>query len=239
MDESKKLLGSGNYLAWMTYQKQILRSKGLFGYADGTLTRPSPPPAPTPGTTPPAVTGITEEAWTDRNGRAMAQITVNCNDAIMIVADAHTTAAETWKYLADKYQNTSWLARSLAKKRLTETQYTDGSDMPAHIDTLNTRLAECKAIGIKIEDGDFSMIITDSLPVSWDNLITALPAVITPDNLATKLCLKDNRRRARGLYPKPANHALYSAAPAAPAGPRRTGNKTDLVCSNCKRPRPS
>lgn len=75
--------------------------------------------------------------------------------------------------------------------------------MPVHIDLLNIRLAECRSIGITIEDGEFCMMITNSLPVSWDNLITALPNTITPEELAAKICIKDARRRDRGLYPKP------------------------------------
>lgn len=213
MDLTKKLSGTQNYLAWKTFQRQVLRSRSLIGYTDGTITKPSP-----------VASGLTVEEWDDRNGKALAQVAINCSNAIMITLDSCVTAADAWKLLGDKYQNTTWLSKSLAKKHLTGTRYTDGNDMPKHIDMLNVCLAKCKAIGIKMEDGEFCMVITDSLAITWDNLIVSLPSTITPDELSAKICIEDSQRHDRGLYQKLLNQALYSASwlGLKPANPRRT-----------------
>lgn len=157
MEMTKKFSRAQNYLAWKTYQKQVLHSKGLFGYTNRVIMQPSSRGS----------SGVLmEELWEEQNGRAMARIAINCNDAIMIAVDAHDTANKAWDYLVGKYQNTSWLAKSLAKKHLTDLKHSDSHDMLTHIDTLNVQLSECKAIGITIADEDYCMIITNLLPVS-------------------------------------------------------------------------
>lgn len=211
--------------------------KGLFGYSNFSIVKPksSPPdPSATAGTTAATALSLTEEVWEDQNGKALAQIAINCSDTILIALDRYSNAAEVWKYLAETYQNLTWLAKSLAKTRLTDIQYTDGTDMPEHIDTLNVRLAECRSIGITIEDAEFCRIITDSLPLSWDNVIALLASNITPGDLGDKVCLEDARRCAHGLYQKLPNQALYSANH---TGPRQPNPKNNLICSNCKKTR--
>lgn len=102
MDLATKLSGAGNYLVWKTFLKQVLHSRSLIGYTDGSIKKlslPSPASPPSPGGTVPkmtATTGLTEEQWEDRNGRVLAQITVNCSETIMIALDKYSGAAEAW-----------------------------------------------------------------------------------------------------------------------------------------------
>ena len=90
LSEEQKFNGD-NLLQWNTNMNQLLGSKGLLGYIDGTILKPEPakPLAPTsskeaettvPQPTPIYSTSPTLDEWVFRDHLARGHLTLNCTD---------------------------------------------------------------------------------------------------------------------------------------------------------------
>ena len=103
LSEEQKFNGD-NLLQWNTNITQLLGSKGLLGYIDGSIPKPGPRSVPLPTDTPTIPTIITSiysgsptlDEWNFRNQLTRGHITLNCTDVTGLGIITTGTAKEAW-----------------------------------------------------------------------------------------------------------------------------------------------
>ena len=102
LSEEQKFNGE-NLLKWNITMTQLLRSKGLTGYIDGSITKPVLPPSSTPTspdttptTTPIYSTKPNHDEWVFRDQLAQGHITLNCTDVAGLGVKTTGTLKEAW-----------------------------------------------------------------------------------------------------------------------------------------------
>ncbi len=77
---------------------QLLRSKGLLGYVDGNITKPTQPSSGTPTIDPSPIYSNKPNAdeWTFCDHLAQGHITLNCNNIAGLGILTTGTAKESW-----------------------------------------------------------------------------------------------------------------------------------------------
>ena len=113
LSEEQKFNGE-NLLQWKTNLTQLLGSKGLWGYVDGKIAKPtgtilttqaadsessttSRTTQTTVVTTPIYSTRLTLDEWIFRDQLARGHITLNCTDTMSLGVKTDGTAKEAWK----------------------------------------------------------------------------------------------------------------------------------------------
>lgn len=168
---------------WFAWKIKILTATSvrLSGYLDGTTKKPIST-SPVITVTPPAAPGSPEpvrtqapvelskeehealEDWRLKDAQAMAHIVLNTRDVVGMGIDTSGTAAAAWKSLVDTQEDRSWLSVITASAKLRKLKLTEGSDLNVHITELRRRRAAANAVGANILEGEFCMIILQSLP---------------------------------------------------------------------------
>ena len=97
LSEDQKFNGE-NLLSWTTNMTQLLGSKGLSGYVDGTVTLPPQlgTGAPIPDPTPIYSTIPSADEWRFRDKLARGHITLNCTDVAGLGVKTTGSAKEAW-----------------------------------------------------------------------------------------------------------------------------------------------
>ena len=87
-----------NLLQWKTNITQLLASKGLYGYIDGKIPKPTSTQTltDTPSVTPIYSSTPTLDEWTFRDQLARGHITLNCTDVAGLGVTTTGTAKEAW-----------------------------------------------------------------------------------------------------------------------------------------------
>ena len=162
LSEEQKFNGE-NFLQWKTNIYQLLGSKGLLGYIDGTIPKPIatttiPTSTPTvtststesatPTTITPAVTATpiystmpTLDEWMFRDHLARGHITLNCTDIASLGVIATGTAKEAWDSIQTEWGRSTDMQRSHAQEALNKTVFVEGTDIQEHVKLLCTRRA--------------------------------------------------------------------------------------------------
>jgi len=102
----EKLHGK-NYKIWKTKCQMILLRNDLFGFIDGTDVNPRSNDA------------TVQSAWTLRNGRAMFDILLSCNDNQIAMVQTLTIAKEIWDYLKAIYEQNDRTTKLMINKKFT------------------------------------------------------------------------------------------------------------------------
>ena len=162
LSEEQKFNGD-NLLQWKTNIIQLLGSKGLSGYIDGTIQRPVPqtdtPKAtetseettatttattttttPTPSVPTPIYSSTpTLDEWIFRDQLARGHITLNCVDVASLGVKTTGTAKDAWDSILTEWGRSTDMRRSHAQEALNRTEFVEGSDIQDHIKLLRTR----------------------------------------------------------------------------------------------------
>jgi len=109
-----------NLLKWNINMTQLLGSKGLLGYIDGTIKKPT---LSTTGTTAPDTTPIYStkpnvDEWTFRDQLARGHITLNCTDVAGLGIVTTGTAKEAWDLIQKEWGTSTDMRRSHAQEAL-------------------------------------------------------------------------------------------------------------------------
>jgi hypothetical protein len=146
LSEDQRFNGD-NLLEWKTNITQLLGTKGLMGYVNGTIPKPqSSTPQATPSETPqatPTATPIysktpTLDEWEFRDQLAKGHITLNCKDIIGLGVMADGTAKEAWDSIQREWGKSTDMRRSHAQEALNRTMYVEGTDVQEHVKLLRT-----------------------------------------------------------------------------------------------------
>ena len=204
LSEEQKFNGD-NLLQWTTNMVQLLGSKGLFGYVNGSIPKPDPPTTQTtqPTTT---ATGTTDAAtitvtpiysstpsldeWIFRDQLARGHITLNCTDITSLGVMATGTAKEAWDSIKSEWGKSTDMRRSHAQDALNQTVYVEGTDIQEHVKLLRTRKAAVENMSTSpMSDETWRGIVIRSIPTTpkWLPVIPSLYAMSTSADIISTL----------------------------------------------------
>jgi len=104
----------------------------------------------------------------------MGLLLFNTKDAIGWGININGTAVEAWQSYIDIYKNASAMARQNAIQDLRNTLYIDHTDFNLFITILQKKFSNVNALGGKLTNKDFKLIILNVLPQSWDSVVAGL-----------------------------------------------------------------
>jgi hypothetical protein len=150
LSEGQKFNGE-NLLQWKTNITQLLGSKGLLGYINGSIPKPGPEslPLPTSDDSPTVPTINTPiysstpsfDEWNFRDQLARGHITLNCTDVASLGVITTGTAKDAWDSIQTEWGRSTDMRRSHAQEVLNRTEYVEGTEIQDHIKLLRTRRA--------------------------------------------------------------------------------------------------
>ena len=183
-----------NLLQWKTNIIQLLASKGLLGYVEGKIAKPtqisttdkdtSTTPTPIYSTTP------TLDEWNFRDQLARGHITLNCTDVAGLGVVTTGTSKEAWESIQNKWGKSTDMRRSHAQEALNRTIFAEGSDIQEHIKLLRTRkIAVDNLSTTQMEDETWRGIIIRSIPptAKWLPVIPSLYAMTSSSDVVSTL----------------------------------------------------
>ena len=189
-DEQK--FNRDNFLKWEINMLQLLGSKGLSGYINGTITKPAKPPAGTasPDPTPIYSTGLNYDEWVFRDQLARGHIALNCTDIAGLGVMTTGTAKEAWDSIKSEWGKSTDMRRSHAQEVLDKTVYAEDSDIQEHIKLLRTRKAtidNLSTVAMTVET--WKGIIIRSIPPTpkWLPVIPSLYAMTSAADIFSSL----------------------------------------------------
>ena len=199
LSEEQKFNGE-NLLQWKMNMTQLLGSKGLLGYIDGNIVKPTKPSKSTTSTdtettatipvTPIYSSTPTFDEWTFRDQLTRGHITLNCTDIASLGVVTTGTAKEAWDSIQEEWGKSTDMRRSHAQELLNRTVFVEGSDIQEHIKLLWTRkVAVDNLSSSAMDDETWRGIIIRSIPTTnkWLPVIPSLYMMTTSANIVSTL----------------------------------------------------
>lgn len=215
--------------------KDILSDSGLFGYVDGTLTRPI---LDDDGGNAAAV-----EAWALKDAKALTAIRTRISQTMMAYVIAAESANEAWTSLRTVFDVQGPITITMERRKFARYTIPEGSDIEEHIRVLRTSKEKLALLGEPLGERDFNLNLLTALPESWDSFIASIDLSTLADNSSTligRILQEDARRRARS-GPSTAFPATQPRTPHYPPrgnsgnGPPRFQNQSRNFQSNGNR----
>ena len=177
---------------------QLLGSKGLYGYIDGSILQPtSVPQVSTEPTTETTVTPTpiysstpSLDEWKFRDQLARGHITLNCTDIASLGVVATETAKEAWESIKSEWGKSTDMRRSHAQEALNRTIYVEGTDIQDHVKLLRTRKAAIDNLSSSAMDDEiWRGIIIRSIPptAKWLPVIPSLYSMSSSADIVSTL----------------------------------------------------
>jgi hypothetical protein len=197
LSEEQKFNGD-NLLLWNIYITQLLGAKGLLGYINGKIPKPSESQPPTtPDITATATTGTpiysttpTLDEWTFRDQVTRGHITLNCTDVASLGVITTGTAKDAYDSIQNEWGKSTDMRRSHAQEALNRTEYAEGTDIQEHIKLLRTRKAAVDNLTSSVmSDETWRGIIIRSIPptANWLPVIPSLYTMTTSADVISTL----------------------------------------------------
>ena len=89
------------------------------------------------------------------------------------VMDEESPAA-IWLKLESQYMSKSLTNKLLLNKKLYGLKMAEGSALDQHINVFNQILSDLNRVDVKFEEEDMALILVNSLPKSYNNLVITL-----------------------------------------------------------------
>ena len=87
-----------NYMSWSFHLKNFVEGQGLFGYLDGSITKPQ-------------ITSATDSkslaTWSKENAKVITWILNSIDPSLAVALQAYTTATDMWAHLKKVYHQTN------------------------------------------------------------------------------------------------------------------------------------
>jgi gag-polypeptide of LTR copia-type len=180
LPEDQKFNGD-NLLQWKQNMTQLLGSKGLLGYTDGKIPKPTQSETTTEATTTPIYsTKPTLDEWVFRDQLARGHIALNCTDVSSLGVVTTGTAKEAWESIQSKWGKSTDMRRSHAQEALNRTMFVEGTDIREHVKLLRTRKAALdNLMTSSMTDETWRGILIQSIPPTskWLLVIPSLYAL--------------------------------------------------------------
>ncbi|KAK0221147.1 hypothetical protein EDD85DRAFT_960314 [Armillaria nabsnona] len=236
-----------NYTSWKLQITKLLKSKGLWGYIEGTTTCPTAPrtTTTTPTTTPlpPDPTPIyssspSYDKWVFHDQLAHSHIILNVLDPIRLGVKTDGTAKECWDSIIAEHAKKTNMALSEAEASLNGAKFNGNSNIDTHVADLCTKRHAVNDLHTTaLSDQEFKGIIIRSI-ISTDHWMPILPSLYqmpTSSDVISHLQTHAGTLRAMGKGPSQ-SQALAAGAPPT-CGCRnpdcKACNKTQHTTENC------
>ena len=227
-------LNASNWYFWKKSMLMLLRLHRYSQYIDGSFPKPTPED-PTADST--AIEKRKKEiiAWEDDDLRVQFILDLTISISEKTHTQGATTAAGAWFQLRQAKEPVGLTAIVDAIWQLYNTRCQEGQSIDTHIANLRTRLAEVTALGETIPDRMFAVILTKSLPSSWQSWAApfwgskSATDVISSGEVISRIYEEDRRRRI---------HQTDETANLANVHNRgkRTLPPNPITCGNCNKP---
>jgi hypothetical protein len=243
----EKLSGASNYPAWSFAVKLALISNQTWRVVSGTT--PKPPAiitgaaAASPTTAAEAGTETEEsvearKVWTDLDEMAQATIGLLVDSTQHVHIRNASTSKEMWDALASVHQRKGRNARLYLLRKLWNSRYVEGTPMQSHINKVSDLVLELANIGRSIPDDELGAVLVNSLPPSWDYLVTSFDSIpedsFTSSMVITRLLGEEDRRAEQRETTK--GSSSRSGSGSALATNKQQGKRSDRrrdTCANC------
>ena len=233
-------------IGWTEKQRvwALLEERDLDGYADGSIERPTEAPL--------------QGAWDKKDRAAMRCIKLTIGDANMGHILGAATSKQMWDQIAQVRERRGAKGILSARRRLYRNIAEEGVDMRDHISKFRLIQEELLLMGSEMTDIEFTIVLLQSLPESWDqftqNLIGSQRISATPGSpgqvlsvpiySSYKVCgilLEEYERRQERVN---SNTAFVSQGPFKGKKPpfkkgasKLAQDQSRAVCHNCGKPR--
>lgn len=139
-----------------------------------------------------------QEEWDARSTCALSHIRGALTDSILMTLGSFRTARELWLYLQNMYGKVTIASLYNLKAALYDRKLKEGEDVRKHLNSLKAMREEYIRAGGKFDDQDFSYIILQSLPSSYEPTVDSIlsradKALLDPDAIASILYTKSDR----------------------------------------------
>ena len=179
LSEDQRFNGE-NLLQWKSNMRHLLGSKGLFGYVDGRIPKPTQPAKPDAAPTPIYSTTPSLDEWIYRDELAVGHIALNCVNAETLGINTSRTAKEAWDSIHTEWGKSTDMRRSHAQEALSQTKFVEGTSIQDHIKTLRGRRAALDNLNDSVmTDETWRGIIIRSIPRSATKWLPVIPSLYT------------------------------------------------------------
>ena len=169
-------LDGTNFCHWKFNMELVLEGRGQWEYANGRKPRPDRP----------AECAIWDAA--DKQVKSLIGLSL-CKSQQHLVRGKETSA-QMWSTIISHYEKNSRQNKLYLRRKLASVRYQDEDDMKKHSEKLRDVISEMEAVGIEMTDEEISTVLLESLPPSYNSLLTAFDitgASLTPDNICRQL----------------------------------------------------
>lgn len=178
-------LDDDNYDSWAIQMRSVLIHCDLWAYVSGTIEKP------------PADRVDTVAAWTVKDEKALATLTLSVKTAQLIHIKNCRTSAVAWTTLKDIHRPTGPARKVTVFKQLINLKMVEGAPISAHINSFFGLTDKLGEIDIKLPDELITIILLSSLPKSYENFVVAIESrdeLPKAQALKGKLLEEGNRR---------------------------------------------
>ena len=152
-----KFNGFGNFELWQRRVKDMLVQHGLVK----ALTGKQPE-------------GTNDTEWKDSETRATSTIKMCLANEVMYHVMDEKSPVAIWLKLESRYMSKPLTNKLILKKKLYGLKMTEGSILDQHINVFNQIISDLNLVDVKFVEEGMTLILLNSLPESYDNLVTTL-----------------------------------------------------------------
>ena len=177
------LSGPENYPTWAIRMTDILAEMEL---EDHITDKPEIPDDPEG-----------KAKWLKADQKALRAIRIRVADGCTTYIMLSKSAKEAWDELKRKLAHHGPMAIRNTRKKLNEIKFIDNNDIEGHIRTLTGYRNDLLAQGKEISEEDFSTILLDSLPESWDIFVSTIPTSMydTSTEIISRVLMEGRRKQ--------------------------------------------
>jgi hypothetical protein len=237
------LLNSTNWIVWRERMYIMLQLCEVYDYTQGLIEKPNS-----------LLDSQGARNWLKNDNYAKHLLTSNISTTEMMNLGRPGTSFECWKQLLALYENKTHDTIIAYTCNLHQLRAVDGDDIPKHLVQLRQYFLQINLTAnpdFRISDAQFKVIISSSLPQSWDTFTEDYVGrrtdivEINPKKLMNSQefigIIREEYRRRTGREEESTNLAIQKPRfkPPKPNLAQRisnnTSNSTQKWCSHCKR----
>ena len=110
----------------------------------------------------------------DLETRGASTIRMYLVDEVMYYVTDEESSTAIWLKLESRYMSNSLTNKLLLKKKLYGLKMAQGSTLNQHISVFNQIISDLNRVHVKFKEEDMTLILLNSLPESYENLVTIL-----------------------------------------------------------------
>ena len=179
-----------NFNLWKFKMEMVLASRDLWDIVDGTEEPP------------PTTSDVKDKkAYEKRSKTAFGLIATNLVNKEMAHIKGCKGPAEAWKTLCGIHETKSLSNILFLRRKFFTCKMYEGDNMLDHINKVKSLADQLLCLDVPIKDEDLVMTLLDSLPTSYENLITALETrpmkELTVDFITARLIHEMSKRKEK------------------------------------------